>query len=225
MPLIIAHSGSDGKKANSWEFIQFFLEKGLSLEVDVRKTVEGELVLAHDPLMAHKNYIQLKDVFAEIAKSQKSVYINCDLKEAGLEREIFQLAQRYQLWAKIILSGKVELLYAQKWGKQVFYNIENHWEERYLASLTESMLIEGLKELATTVEVINIEESWLTTTIFEVGEQLGLKFSVWTVSDLECFKHFVKLGVYNITSRRAWAYSNWLKGDRNEVFKFEAPLP
>ncbi|XIQ46249.1 hypothetical protein N8B96_13930 (plasmid) [Enterococcus faecium] len=63
-----------------------------------------------------------------MANEKATMTINCDLKEEGLEMAVFSLAQTYQIWPQIVLSGYVQLSWAAIWGKHIFYNIENQFE-------------------------------------------------------------------------------------------------
>ncbi|HFD6731445.1 hypothetical protein SJ940_13415 [Enterococcus faecium] len=79
-------------------------------------------------------------------------------------------------------------------------------------------MIDTLQKLAyQSVQIVNIHEGWLTKLAREVGQQLGLTFSVWTVNELETIEYLARCGVYNITSRCAWAYL-WKKGAQNKLF-------
>ncbi|WP_139381174.1 hypothetical protein, partial [Pseudomonas ogarae] len=123
----------------------------------------------------------------------------------------------YQIWPKIVLSGYVQLSWAAIWGKHIFYNIENQFEGKKLGDITEADLIDTLQKLAyQSVQIVNIHEGWLTKLAREVGQQLGLTFSVWTVNELETIEYLARCGVYNITSRCAWAYL-WEKGAQNKL--------
>lgn len=48
---------------------------------------------------------------------------------------VFSLAQTYQIWPQIVLSGYVQLSWAAIWGKHIFYNIENQFEGKNLGIL------------------------------------------------------------------------------------------
>lgn len=217
MTQITAHSGSDGTKENSLEFIQFFLDKSVdALEVDVRKNHLGELVLNHDALEL-LDYPCLKEIFLLLKGSK--ILLNCDLKEANLETEVEQLARTYDYWDFVQLSGTVSLEYVQRWPEKVLVNIENTNPVFLLEDWYESDVFESLNFLASQgAKVINMHYKQLTANIYQKGRNLGLNFSVWTVNDLDKIQAFEAQGVYNITTRSAWVYLQ-LKEDQHEVLK------
>lgn len=226
MTMITAHSGSDNTEENSWEFIRFCLDKEISFEVDVHKREDGTLVLAHDKNDVTQASVALADVFKELALEKKKLTINCDLKEESLEMNIFSLAQTYQIWPQVVMSGFVRLSWASIWEEHIFYNIENQFSSNEIATITEEDLIKQLQELAyQNVKIVNIHEGWLTSLIREVGGQLGLGFSVWTVNEKETIDYFVACNVYNVTSRCAWAYQQAVKGEKNvEILESQATV-
>ncbi|OQO82802.1 hypothetical protein BH748_16230 [Enterococcus casseliflavus] len=227
MTMITAHSGSDNMGENSWTFIRFCLDRQLCFEIDVRQQTDGTLILAHDRQEVVPESVTLEQVFQAVANEKTTMTINCDLKEEGLEMAVFSLAQTYQIWTQIVLSGYVRVSWAAIWGKHIFYNIENQFEGKKLGDITEADLIETLQELAyQSVQIVNIHEGWLTELAREVGQQLGLTFSVWTVNELETIEYLASCGVYNITSRCAWAYLLWKKGAKShaEILESQASL-
>lgn len=55
-----------------------------------------------------------------MANEKATMTINCDLKEEGLEMAVFSLAQTYQIWPQIVLSGYVQLSWAAIWESIYF---------------------------------------------------------------------------------------------------------
>lgn len=81
--MITAHSGADGTKENSLEFVAYAMQTGAdALEVDVRMGENGILILSHDK--TDEDAVRLADVFCMMGK-YPGMRINCDLKECGLE--------------------------------------------------------------------------------------------------------------------------------------------
>ena len=88
--MITAHSGADGTKENSLEFVAYAMQTGAdALEVDVRMGENGILILSHDK--TDEDAVRLADVFRMMGK-YPGMRINCDLKECGLEVAVRQLA-------------------------------------------------------------------------------------------------------------------------------------
>ena len=104
--MITAHSGCEKTEMNSWDYIR--LASGLAigcLELDIRKSADGTLLLTHDPI-GEKPLIKLADAFAYLA--DKSILVNCDLKEYGLEDGILSCAASCGIdTARIIFTGSV----------------------------------------------------------------------------------------------------------------------
>lgn len=217
MTHITAHSGSDGTKDNSFEFIQFFLDKSVdALEIDIRKNQSGELVLSHDDLEL-LDYPLLKEVFLLLKDSE--LLLNCDLKEVNLEKEVEKLARDSDYWEWIQMSGAVSLEYVQQWPEKILVNIENtnpaflaeKWHEADVFRALEYLAEQGAK-------IINMHYQQMTEAIYQKGRQLGLNFSLWTVNDLEKIHDLEEQGVYNITTCSAWVYLQF-KEDQNGVLK------
>ena len=60
------------------------------LEVDVRTGKNRELIISHDK--TEKETVRLAEVF-ESVKDVPYIRINCDLKETGIEENVFRLAK------------------------------------------------------------------------------------------------------------------------------------
>lgn len=65
--MITAHSGADGTKENSLEFVAYAMQTGAdALEVDVRMGENGILILSHDK--TDEDAVRLADVFRMMGK-------------------------------------------------------------------------------------------------------------------------------------------------------------
>lgn len=213
MSYLTAHSGSDGLADNSMEFVVFFAGKSAvtAIELDVRMDRDRQLVLHHEALAAGARYARLEDVFAYIAIRSSPVRINCDLKETGLEEHVHRLANKYALWPQVELSGAVACKYLPEWNGQILMNIENGMDDALygenIGRWGENVLLEALTKLSRSqAKIININHQLFTDAVRERGRQLALEFSLWTVNDLETIGNYESENIYNITSRKAWAY-------------------
>lgn len=213
MSYLTAQSGSDGLADNSMEFVMFFCDKQevSAIKVDVRMNKEHQLVLHHDTLEDGKCYVALEDVFAYIAGGKSPIRINCDLKETGLEEAVYGLADKYDLWPQVELSGTVACRYLSKWRDQILMNIENGMDDSFhgehIGRWGENVLLEALAKLSRSqAKVININHQLFTDAVREKGKQLALEFSLWTVNDLNAIGNYEKENIYNITTRKAWTY-------------------
>ena len=210
---LTAQSGSDGLADNSMEFVVFFCDKQdiSAIKVDVRMNREYQLVLHHDALEEGQQYVALEDVFAYIARENRPIRINCYLKETGLEEAVYKLADKYALWPQVELSGTVACRYLSKWSNQILMNIENGMDDSFhgehIGRWGENVLLEALAKLSRSqAKIININHQLFTDAVKEKGKLLELEFSLWTVNDLIAIENYEKENIYNITTRKAWAY-------------------
>ena len=210
---LTAQSGSDGLADNSMEFVVFFCDKQdiSAIKVDVRMNKEHQLVLHHDTLEEGKYYVALEDVFAHIAREKSPLRINCDLKESGLEEAVYGLADEYALWPQVELSGTVACGYLARWSDHILMNIENGMVDAFhgehIGRWGENVLLEALAKLSRSkAKIININHQLFTDAVKEKGKLLELEFSLWTVNDLIAIENYEKENIYNITTRKAWAY-------------------
>ena len=97
--MITAHSGCDGTPENSLEFLRTaLLSEADAVEVDVRKNGEGKLILSHDE--TEEDAVTLEEAF-RMAEGIPKKKINCDLKQKGLEEEIYRLALEYGMESRL----------------------------------------------------------------------------------------------------------------------------
>ncbi len=212
--MITAHSGCDGTPDNSLEYVRHALALPVNaLEIDVRKTSGGALVLSHDEILPDESNVlcTLDVVFALIAKSDKMV--NCDLKSAGLERAVMDLAEKYGLLQRLIFSGTVSKNIREEdpvvyQNTQIFINcdmlvpeIMDRMESRQIPC--DALLQEALhrcKEQG--FAVMNLYHRLCTPAVVETARGLDVKLSVWTVNEEEQIKNLIPHGLYNMTSRK-----------------------
>ena len=197
--LITAHSGADGTPENSMEFVRHVLAAQADvLEVDVRTGKNRELIISHDK--TEKETVRLAEVF-ESVKDVPYIRINCDLKETGIEENVFRLAKECALPVRrILFSGSVsrkDLEENDSWSEvEIYWNVEEcipdiYSERRFCEK--KGLSAKELDKLVTDcrqyrITVINIKEN-------------GIGISVWTVNEPEQIEKFVKCGIHNITTR------------------------
>ena len=153
----------------------------------------------------------MEHVFAYIARENRPIRINCYLKETGLEEAVYKLADKYALWPQVELSGTVACRYLSKWSNQILMNIENGMDDSFhgehIGRWGENVLLEALAKLSRSqAKIININHQLFTDAVKEKGKLLELEFSLWTVNDLIAIENYEKENIYNITTRKAWAY-------------------
>ncbi len=200
---ITAHSGCDGTKENSLEFLQYALETNADcVEVDVRKQDEV-LVLGHD----EDSGVTLKQAFS-LLKKYPGKKMNCDLKNENLEELVYACALEIDVVDQLIYSGYVDI-HKCKCGQkgfekaEVYFNIENIvtniYEERKYTDDLETAL---LKIHRSGIHVVNIEYHFLKSYLISLMEQMHLKASVWTVNETDDMERFLNEEVVeNMTTR------------------------
>ena len=125
--LITAHSGADHTEENSVAFLRHaFATAADAIEVDVRM-LAGELVLAHDGMAASLS-VTLRQAFEMLREDQSGKRMNCDLKEEGLERPVYDLAVAAGVAERILYTGSVSVERMRAEGVlqkvEVYLNIE-----------------------------------------------------------------------------------------------------
>lgn len=215
--LITAHSGSDGTADNSLEYVRHAIALPVdALEIDVRKTSDGKLVLSHDEILPDGSNVlcDLDEVFALVAPTDKK--INCDLKPAGLEKAVMDLAKKYGLLQRLIFSGTVSANIREEqpevWQNvEVFINcdmlVPEIMDRMQAKEPCEGRLEELLKEALCHCRekgfrVMNLYYRLCTPAVVEAARGLGIGLSAWTVNTEEWIETLLPYGLYNMTSRK-----------------------
>ncbi|OON99328.1 MAG: hypothetical protein ATN35_13170 [Epulopiscium sp. Nele67-Bin004] len=204
---ITAHSGCEGTPDNSLEFVEYALTAGVdAFEIDIRK-VDGELIISHD-VPTDDSRVYLKDVF-ELANTKSEIGINCDLKDAGIELEVLNLAKNYN--NPIMFSGTVALDKVKEIETQnstTYLNVEciidgfyddkdknNHIEikDDELQKIISTMTGLG----ATT---LNIHFNAYTKELETQLAKHNIQMSLWTPNTTEQLAPLMKANVRNITT-------------------------
>ena len=135
--LITAHSGANHTAENSLEYLQHvFSSSADAAEVDVRMHA-GELVLGHDAVANETNesegtgtvtHVTLRQAFTMLKQAQGNMKMNCDLKEEGLEKPVYELALETGVVDRILYTGTVSVERMRAEGVlekvEVYLNIE-----------------------------------------------------------------------------------------------------
>lgn len=194
MAKITAHSGCDHTEDNSLQFLQYaFASTADSIEVDVRKRDDGNLVLGHDDC----SDVSLKDAFA-LLKQHCHTRMNCDLKQWDLEVDVYALAMLYGVEKQLIYSGNVDIEKCKN-GKKGFEDVEVYFNIENLNLDREEALV---KIHEARIGVVNMEYHQCDVQTCKLLKSLDLKASVWTVQEIEDLKRLLEVDVVeNITTR------------------------
>ena len=210
--LITAHSGADGTADNSLNFVRYALMLPVdAIEVDVRRNTDGVLALGHDE--AGADAPTLEKVFALVA-AHPAMKINCDLKPAGLEREVAALAREAGLAGRLIFSGTVD---AAVWAvdetlretAEVYLNIEAYVPDLYVSYRNiPDFELQAAAQIADVcrrygISTVNINQMLVTRRLIQTLARDGIGLSAWTVDWDDELRWFFGAGVRNITTRAA----------------------
>ena len=209
--MITAHSGADKRPDNSLEFVRYALEsRADALEVDIQADpVSGELIITHDETL-NGEYPRLWEVFALLAQ-HPAMRINCDLKPAGLEWPVYQLAAELGVTDRLIYSGTVSVDIMKSRpeleGVEVFLNLEEYVEDLYINyrdipnfELTAAETICRVCR-ENNVRVVNVNYNLVTRRFIQLLAAEGIGVSVWTVNEGQAISYFLSRGAYNVTTR------------------------
>jgi glycerophosphoryl diester phosphodiesterase len=218
--MLTAHSGCDGTPSNSAEFINTALCSGTeAFEVDVNKGVNGILYLQHDtdPSGNYSRCITLEQAF-ELMEPHSGIKINCDLKEKGIEAEVFELAKKVGVYDRLIYSGSVGFDYLERYKEsagvvEVFLNIEEIFQDKMYAMYQRLIsnpdeIVDVARQAAAccnkyNIKVLNAYYRLCTNEFIKTLDASGVKISAWTVDDETDILRLLNMEVRNITTRRA----------------------
>lgn len=228
MTMITAHSGCEGTAPNSREFLLHALTTGAdALEIDIRRSPDGILILSHDSVGQDTAFITLEEAFGIVRDSE--MQINCDLKTYHLEEDVLKTAAAAGIAKeRLIFTGSVtdcmHVMQSMRTGEElsgirIFINAEElipGFYDPFLAyrraqaeTPTEKMLAEAraafrqLTErcLLAGMDVININYRVCTDDLFRLCRESGIGLSVWTVDQAEDMSRMMREGVMNLTTR------------------------
>ena len=210
--MITAHSGCDRTPENSPEFLITALgSKADAVEVDVRKNSAGKLILSHDE--TEEDATEFKEAL-RLAREVPKKKLNCDLKQKGLEDEVFRLAQDYGMEKRLIFTGDVNPELFRKGSCAYpsvswYANLEVFRPQAYRLLETPEGRERIGQELAGVLSEMEDYETeginWhysLAEQVLELAEKKGIGVSVWTVDEEDLQRRFLRKRVKNITTRR-----------------------
>ena len=209
-PVVIAHKGASGyAPENTLLSFRRALDLGAHMiELDLRETLDGELVCIHDPTVDRTTngtgeihelrYKELRGLDAgegehiplltEVLRlASGKIKVNIDLKVIEVEKKLLDLIEDYKMVQDVFVSS--------------FF----HGTLRVLRDLSENVktgiLIEVPNDnlvsyaLDFDVNAINPHHKLITPELVEEAHSVGLKVYPWTVNDLQTMKELLTLGV------------------------------
>ena len=212
---ITAHSGCEGRPDNSLEFLDFALSLPVdAVEVGVCRRADGVLVLSHNQ-PPEAGAPTLTSAFARLA-ARPAVWMNCNLKEDGLETPVLDAAEHAGVADRLIYSGNVDLgLLREPDGLAgrvcVYLNLERVadlpesseqavWEENARLSQKMRSVIARLRGYR--FACLNLYYRFCTGQTAAALAEAGIPFSAWTPDEPDMIRTLCRLGAANITTRR-----------------------
>jgi glycerophosphoryl diester phosphodiesterase len=222
--IVTLHSGALNKTANSQEYLDLAAEmKPDVVEVDVRCTADGNVVLHHDPdvknasqrmVIVEHSLAELKELspgLLTLSDAMKfcrghKLFMNLDLKESDAADSVIEVIKKQDMARDILFSGcgKKEILHIRK----------NLPEARVLLNVDDEELNCEGREYSDAVERnvynasewgccgLNINYKYCKNELVNYARTRSLPLMIWTVDDEENLRHFISLGVYSITTNR-----------------------
>jgi len=230
--LVIAHRGaSDLLPDNTIEsFDRALLEKADMLELDVRKTADGQLVLYHDWHMrltgnsyrmqglsrpaSHASYHQLYDCCLKngyqlalledvLARYRDKISINIELKAGGYEKEVVDLVHRYDLSESVVLSSFFPWVIMKL--KHLDSRIKTGWivgQEQVLSANRLARAILGFIFKKVKADSAHFHYEIITPEIIQKFHSWEVPIYAWTVNDIDMMNHLLRLDVDGIITNK-----------------------
>jgi glycerophosphoryl diester phosphodiesterase len=240
--LVIAHRGaSDLLPDNTIEsFDRALVEKADMLELDVRKTSDGQLVLYHDWYMkpvdnsyrnqgfskpaSHASYSQLYDCCLNdgfqlailedvLARYGGKISINIELKAGGYEKEVVDLVHKYDLAGSVVLSSFFPWVIMKL--KDIDSEIKTGWivgQEQVLSVNRLARTILGFIFKKVKAHSAHFHYEIITPEIIYKFHRWEVPIYAWTVNDIDIMKHLIELGVDGIITNKPGQLYSILNG-------------
>jgi len=145
------------------------------IEVDVRRTEEGVVVIAHDVLRPDRNYVSLDKV---LEAACGKIGIQIDLKESGYEAELINHALKKCAPNKVVVTTP---------DYESIRRIKAQFPE-ILAGLTRRHVEQ------TDADFLCLDQQYVTNEGLSFCEQNNIDVWVWTVDDRSLMRRLVASG-------------------------------
>lgn len=240
--LNIAHRGASAFLPDNTieSFDQALIEKADMIEMDVRKTADGGIVLFHDwyvkpyrinPLdfsvtrpVSHISFKELSD-FCEIEGFRLTsldevlqrfggrIDMNIELKAGGYEYEVLNLVKKYNLTGHVVLSSFFPWIIKKL--KDIDNNIKTGWiagQEQvvYLNRLARPW-VEPVFNI-TGADSVHLHYEIITSGLVRRFQSRSVPVYVWTVDDINIMRRLMGLNVDGIITNKPGQLYSLLNG-------------
>lgn len=230
--LNIAHRGASAFLPDNTieSFEQALVEKADMIELDIRKTADGEIVLFHDwyvkpdrfsPLslgltqpVSHISFKELSE-FCEMKGFRLAsleevlqqfggcIGLNIELKAGGYECEVLDLVKKYNLKNSVVLSSFFP--WVIKKVKDIDEDIKTGWiagQEQiiYLNRLIRPWI--GLLFKMTGADTVHLHSEILNPEVVRRFHSYSIPIYAWTVDSIDVMRWLIELSVDGIITNR-----------------------
>lgn len=218
---ITAHAGCEGTKANSIESIEKAIVSGADIvEVDVRTTLDGVLVLSHDDRLQKKgdsieirgNTYKALKAFCQMVTLEEALklighkkrLINMDIKDVKDYDSIHQLVQETGMKEHAIITGchwRAANAICQIQGHiPVYFSADDDFAKRHPERYKEFMVKTCEDARATGCSGINLDHVDCRKELIDYAHEQGLAVYIWTVDQEEDMRRYLEWGIDGITT-------------------------
>ena len=206
--LITAHGGAHGTGRNSKLYFSRIPEYECDvLEVDVRKR-KGKLYISHLPALFPGRHLSLEYAFENV--KEYDLFINCDMKEKGLTKEVLELAEKMGITDKIFFTGwviGVEEAKALPGGKVFFNKIPGIPFKEGNAEKIKQVLGDNPRLAGINAGKLLVNEKFLEECV-----KAGVAVSLYTLNSQADAEKYSKLSLFNLTCNNPAAVRKLIKG-------------
>ncbi len=201
MTTLTAHSGSENTQPNSMEYLKVACnENAYYVEIDVRHTKDGFLVLNHDDayeniLLSESNWCDIKDMYNLLSFEEAVNFIisrgnkvNADIKTIESIPKVADYLLSNKIVSEVLLTGcrdkEIKYLYHHYPMLNKIYNVDELFED---ISLTEENKRQKIMKNITLYGAsgINIPYRALTEERYLWTKENKISIFVWTVDERE----------------------------------------
>lgn len=238
--LVIGHRGaSDLLQDNTiLSFDRALIEKADMIELDVRKTADGQLVLFHDwylslrcnaykgagvsRMVSHASFDQIRECCTEngfqlatleevLSRYGNRIGINIELKAGGYEKEVLDLVYRYDIRDTVVLSSFAPWVVRKL--KDLDNSVKTGWivgQERILKANRGARIIMSWIFERLGADSAHLHYEIVTPEVLDRFHSRGIPVYAWTVNDIEDMKHLIEIGIDGIITNKPGALRSLL---------------
>ena len=249
--LVIAHRGASDKLPDNTieSFDQAVADQADMIELDVRRTADGYLVVFHNRYapklkraerengasraVSRLTYGELRlacerqgfklALLEEVLKRYAGrIILNIEVKATGYEKEICDLVRKYGMEKDVIISSFMP--WVVKKTKIADNSLLTGWiigQKRLLKTSQPAQVI--LKNLFTKLNAysIHINHRAITPKVLKRFHDIGVPVYAWTVNDIKRMKYLIDLGIDGIITNKPADLRALLNGEEAGITKIK----